>query len=75
MGRQGILHDPDARGVGIMDIYEFAHALGVILCRPPLGDLDLAPGPMHVDADEEIVGAVAAIRKHPVSLNHSGAIF
>ena len=44
-----------------MDIGEFAHALGVVFCRPPLGDLDLAPGSMHVDADEEIDGAVAAV--------------
>jgi hypothetical protein len=33
--------------------------LGVILCRPPL--VDLAPGPIHVDANEEVDGAVAAI--------------
>jgi hypothetical protein len=44
-----------------MDIDEFAHAVGVIFCRPPFGDLNLAQGPMHVDADEEIDGAVAAI--------------
>src|SRR5258708_22252152 len=61
MGRQVILHDPDAGGIGIMDIDEFAHALGVVFRRPALGDLDLAPGPVHVDANEEIDGAVAAI--------------
>ena len=44
-----------------MDLGEFAHALGVVLCRPPLGDLDLTPRPMHVDTDEEIDGAVAAV--------------
>src|SRR5882757_4832 len=44
-----------------MDIDELAHAVGVIFCRPPLGDLDLAPGPMDVDADEQIDGAVAAV--------------
>jgi hypothetical protein len=54
VGRQVVLHDPDAGGTGIMDIDEFAHALGVVFCRPPLGDLDLAAGSMHVDADEEI---------------------
>jgi hypothetical protein len=53
VGRQVVLHDPDAGGTGIMDIDEFAHALGVVFCRPPLGDLDLAAGSMHVDADEE----------------------
>ena len=61
VGRQVILHNPDAGGIGIMDIDEFAHALGVVFRRPTLGDLDLAPGPVHVDADEEIDGAVAAI--------------
>ena len=44
-----------------MDIDEFAHALGVVFCRPSLGDLDLAPGPMHVNADEQIDGAVAMV--------------
>jgi hypothetical protein len=44
-----------------MDIDEFAHALGVVFGRPSLGNLDLAPGPVHVDADEEIDGAVAAV--------------
>ena len=59
VGRQVVLDNPDARSIGIMDIDKFAHALGVVFCCPPLGDLDLAPGPMHVDADEEIDGAVA----------------
>ena len=61
VGRQVVLDDPDARGIRIMDIDEFAHALSVIFCRPPLGDLDLAPGPMHVEADEQIDSAVAAV--------------
>jgi Hsp70 protein len=43
--RQVVLHNPDGFGIGIMDIGEFAHALGVVYCRPPLGDLDLAPRP------------------------------
>jgi amidohydrolase family protein len=61
VGRQVVLYDPDARGIGIMDIDKFAHALGVVFSRPPLGDLDPAPGTMHVDADKEIDGAVAAV--------------
>ena len=61
MGRQVVLHNPDGLGIGIMDIGEFAHALGVVFCRPPLGDLDLTPRPMHVDTDEEIDSAVAAV--------------
>ena len=43
-----------------MDIGAFAHALGIVVCRPALGDLDLTPWSMHVDTDEEIDGAVAA---------------
>ena len=34
VGRQVILHDPDALGVGIMDIDEFAHAVGRNLLPP-----------------------------------------
>jgi hypothetical protein len=37
-----------------MDIDEFAHALGVIFGGAPLGDLDVAPGPLDVDADERL---------------------
>src|SRR5260370_15120417 len=61
VGRQVVLHDPDTGGIGIMDIDEFAHALGVVFRRPSLGDLDLAPRPVHVDTDEEIDGAVATV--------------
>lgn len=43
-----------------MDVDEFAHALGIVFC-PPFGELDLAPGTMHVEDHEEIDGAVAAI--------------
>jgi hypothetical protein len=56
VGRQVVLYDPDARGIWIMDIDKFAHALSVVFRRPPLCDLDLAPRPMHVDTDEEIDG-------------------
>jgi hypothetical protein len=61
VGRQVVLHHPDAVSIGIMDIDEFAHALGVVFCRPPLGELDRAPGTMHVEDDEEIDGAVATV--------------
>src|SRR5436190_1432 len=61
MDRQVILYDPDALGVGKMDIDEFPHTLGVILGGAPLGDFHIAPRSVDVDADEEIDGAVAAI--------------
>jgi hypothetical protein len=38
MGRQVVLDDPDARGIGKVDIDEFAHALGAVFCRPPFGE-------------------------------------
>src|SRR5271167_3826632 len=61
VGRQIVLHNPDALGMRIVDIDEFTHALGVVFGGAPLGDLDVAPGPVDVDADEEIDGAVAAV--------------
>ena len=64
MDRRGILYDADALGVGILDIHEFSHALGVIFGGAPLCDLDVAPGPVSVDAAEQIdsvVGAICAV--------------
>lgn len=59
--RQIFLHDADALGIGIMDVDELVHALGVTSGVASLGDLDVAPGPVDVDADEEIKSAVATI--------------
>src|SRR5580692_5326510 len=61
VGRQVVLHNADVLGLGIMDIDELAHELSVVFCCPSFGDLDLAPGTMHVEDDEEIDGAVAAV--------------
>src|SRR5215207_7403325 len=61
VARQVVLDDPDRVGVWIVNIDEFAHALGVILGGAPLGDLDLAPRPIGVEKDKEIDGAVTAI--------------
>ena len=36
-----------------MDIDELAHTLGVVFCGSPFGDLDLTPGPMRVEEDDE----------------------
>jgi hypothetical protein len=44
-----------------MDVNEITHAFGVISCRSPLGDLDLAPGTMHVEENEAIDRAIATI--------------
>jgi hypothetical protein len=61
MDRQIVLHDTDAGGLGVMDIDEFAHAVSIIHGGAPFGDFDLAPGPMRIEGDEEIDGAVAAV--------------
>jgi hypothetical protein len=47
VGRQVILHNADAFGVGIVNIDEFADALGVILGGAPRGDFDLALTRLH----------------------------
>jgi hypothetical protein len=59
MGREVIEDDPDLLGLGIMDIENLAHALGEVASRPMVGDLDLAPGAVRVEEDEEVERAVA----------------
>jgi hypothetical protein len=44
-----------------MDVDEVAHVLGIVFCRAPLGEFDLAPGTMNVEENEEIDRAVATI--------------
>jgi hypothetical protein len=44
-----------------MDIDEFAHALGEVFCCSPLSDLDLAPGSMHVEEDEQVGRSIALV--------------
>src|ERR1700684_3006022 len=44
-----------------MDIAQIAHASGVVFCRSPLGDFDLAPGTMNVEENEEIDRTIATI--------------
>ena len=44
-----------------MDIDELAHTLGVVFCGSPFGDLDLTPGPMRVEEDEQVDRSVAFI--------------
>jgi len=61
MGRQIVLHDADAGGLGTVDIDKVAHAMGVVLCRAPFGDFDLSPRPVDVEEDKQIDGAVATV--------------
>ncbi len=61
VGRQIVLYHPDAVGVGIMDVDEIAHALGVVFGCLPIGDLDGAPGAVGIEEDEQVGRAVAAV--------------
>ena len=61
MGREVIEDDPDLLGLGIMDIEKLAHALGEVASRAMLGDLDLAPGAVRVEENEQIDRAIAPI--------------
>src|SRR3954468_8235390 len=42
--RRASQDDPDALGLGKVNVGELAHADGEVLCRVAIGDLDLAPG-------------------------------
>src|SRR5258705_11902064 len=44
-----------------MDVDEVTHAFGIVFCRSPLSELDLAPGTMHVEENEEIDRPIATI--------------
>src|SRR4029077_16557913 len=44
-----------------MDVGEIAHAGGEVLGGTPLGDLQLAPGAVHVQEHEQVRGAVAPV--------------
>ena len=54
MGREVVHDDPDLFGFGEMDVAELAHALGEVGGGTSLGDLDLAPGAIDVEEDEEL---------------------
>ncbi|KRR19207.1 hypothetical protein CQ13_34150 [Bradyrhizobium retamae] len=59
--RQIVLHDTDTGGIGIMDVDEFTHAVGVVHGGAAVCYLDVAPAAMRIEGDEEIDGAVAAV--------------
>src|SRR5215475_2747508 len=61
VGWEIVLHDADVLHVWIVQIDEVAHALGVIFCCSALRHLDLAPGSMHVEDDEQIGGSLALV--------------
>ena len=59
VGRQIVQHDTDALRFGKVDVHEFLHAGREVNGGAAIGDFDLAPGPMHVEEDEQIGGAIA----------------
>jgi hypothetical protein len=46
---------------GKVKVHEFQHAVSEVDGSAAIGDLDLAPKPMHVEGDEQVGGAVALI--------------
>ena len=61
MGREVVENDADQLGVGVVDIDQLAHALGEVARGPLFGNLDLAPGPVRINEDEQVGGAVATV--------------
>ena len=61
VGRQIVQHDADALRFGKVDVYEFPHADREVDGGATVGDFDLAPGPVHVEEDEQVGGAIALI--------------
>ena len=61
MRRQIVEHDPDALGLGEVNVGDFTHAGGEVHCCPAVGDFDLAPGPMHIEEDKQVRRAIALI--------------
>ncbi len=61
MRRQIVEHDSDALGVRKVNVGEFAHAGGEVNGGAAVGDLDLAPGPMRVEEDQQFDRSVVLI--------------
>jgi hypothetical protein len=59
--RQIIEHDPDAVRFGKVKVGKLAHAGGEVHGGTAVSHLDLAPGPMRVEEDEQVDGAIALI--------------
>jgi len=61
VGGQIIQHDADALRFGKVNVYEFLHAGREVDDGTAGGDFDLAPGPMHVEEDEQIGCAITLV--------------
>ena len=60
--------DADPVGVGIVHVHEVSHALGKVERGAPVGHLDVPPGPMRIEEDKPVRGAVAAITRSRTAL-------
>ena len=61
MRRQIVLDHPDALRLGKVNVSEFAHAGSKVHRGTAVGDFDLAPGPMHVEENEQVGRPIAFI--------------
>jgi hypothetical protein len=61
MRRQIVLDHPDALRLGKVNVSEFAHAGGKVHGGATVGDFDLAPGPMHIEEDEQVGRPIALV--------------
>src|SRR5260370_19424218 len=53
--------EADALRFGKVNVQEFPHGGSEVNGGAAVGDFDLAPGPMHIEEDEQIGGAIALI--------------
>ena len=51
---QLIRHQPDRRGIGIMDIHQLLQALCKVQAGPPLGHFDVPPASQRLEEQEQI---------------------
>ncbi len=61
MGREIVHNNTNGLCVSIVNVDQFAHALGEVLVGAPIGDLHPPPWLMRVQENEKIDGAIAAI--------------
>src|SRR3984893_4831392 len=52
---------PDPLSLGEVNVGELPHAGGEVDRSPVVGHFDLAPGPMHVEEDEQVGRSIALV--------------
>ena len=64
VGGQVVLHHPDAPGIGVVHVDEFAQSLSVVPRRALLGHRYLAPRPVRVDGHVHRAVATILVLRH-----------